>query len=693
MNNINESEVYRWFDLFKDNNQLTEVRIIGNNKVFSGYFKDARTLVENIKQYSDYNIYFTINSVKEECYGREQCNKIIQKPKNTTTDAEIEGRDWVFLDFDAKKIAGVNSTDEEVEYTKKKANQVYKFLIENGFNKPIVVFSGNGVHFYLKCALKASEENNNIVKRFTMAIAMLYSDDHVDIDQKIFNLGRISKIPGTISRKGSGNNKERPQRHCYITKVPDVIKINDIEYFKKIADLYPEDEIAPSSKNNYSTEKFDLDSFISKHNIRVTSTEKVADGTKYYLEHCLFNEQHKGKDAILFQRNNGAISYYCYHNSCSMNNWQKVRLMYEPDAYNKKDFSDRFKRPYQPKKEFIPIVQTEENGNTWLKMSDIEEPKLDINDYIPSGIKQIDDLIIGFKRKHVTVWSGYRGCAKSTLLNLIVLNSANMGYKSAMWTGELANDELKRWMYLQASGKAYNKQSDNHNFYYTPRNISLKIDKWIDNYFWLFNNKYGDNFKQIENSIRKLKEKEDLDTVILDNLMTLDVEDIDGDKNDKQKNLMKMLCKLAKDLNIHIHIVAHPNKSGTFLRPNNISGTGHIPDLAQNVFILHRVNQDFEVNSRDFLSKRQVFEISESRCTNCIEICKCRDKGSATDKFIKLYFELESNRLKNSIEEHIIYGWQEQPVQSEITFEHNVNSFIEPNESFFDESDDDKAPF
>lgn len=658
---INESEIYRWFDLMKGNNQLTEIRIIGNGQTFSGYFKDAKTLIESIKPYSNLNIYFTINRIDETCYGREQCNRIVRKPKNTTSDSEIIGRDFVFLDLDAKKISGVNATNEEVEKTKMKAKEVYKFLKENGFYEPIVAFSGNGVHFYLRCALLPSEENNKIIKRFTQAMGMLFSDEYVDIDQKIFNLGRIAKVPGTYSRKGSSDSVDRPQRMCYIVKAPQEIKVNDLEYFKKIAALYPEDEqVKPSYHNNYSTEKFDLQEFIKKHDIPVTHTTHVQDGTRYYLKHCLFNEQHKGRDAILFQHNNGAIAYFCYHNSCSGNDWHKVREMYEPDAYTRKPKDFHFSRQDRYKKEFVPIVETKEKGDVWLKMSQIKKPKFDLNNYIPTGIQQIDDLIIGFKRKHVTVWSGYRGCAKTTMLNMLILNAANMGYKSALWTGELDGDEEKTWLYLQASGKTFNKTTRN-GFYYTPDHISEKIDKWIDNYFWIFNSEYKNNFKQIVDKIRELKEKEDLDMVILDNLMTLDIDDLEGDKNDRQKNLMYMLTQLAKELNIHVHIVAHPNKSGTFLRPNNISGTGHIPDLAQNVFILHRINRDFSQNAKDFLSSSTLGEIEDSRCTNCIEICKCRDKGSAVDKFIHLYFELESNRLKNNISENIIYNWCDEP--------------------------------
>lgn len=661
MSNLyDESQIRCWFDIMKQNKKLTEVRLIGNNKVASGYFTDVDILLREIKPYlSEYNAYFVINSISPECYGRQQHDKIIVKPKNTTTDSEIVGRDYVFLDLDAHKVAGVNATDEEVERTKQKAREVYRFLKANSFNEPIVIFSANGVHFYLRCALMPTQENNDIIKRFTQAMGMLFSDEYVDIDQKIYNLARIAKIPGTYSRKGSIESKERPQRLCYIVKYPHEQKVNDIEYFKKIADLYPkEEEAKPNRYNNYSTERFSLDAFIEKHNIPVTRKVQVADGTRYYLEHCLFNEQHKGKDAILFQHNNGAVAYFCYHHSCSGNDWHKVREMYEPEAYTPKPFDPNYRKDFRVKREFQPIVETKEKGEVWLKMSSIAKPKFDVGDYIPSGVKQIDDLMIGFKRKHVTVWSGYRGCGKSSLLNMLILNGANYGYKSALWTGELDAAEEKSWLYMQAAGKQCNKETKN-GFYYTPESICDKIDPWIDKYFWIFNNEYGNNFGQILDKARELKRKENIDFIILDNLMTLDIDDMDGDKNDRQKKLMYALTCLAKELNIHIHIVAHPNKSGTFLRPNNISGSGHIPDLAQNVFILHRINRDFAVNAKDFLTSATIHEIQDSRCTNTIEICKCRDRGSAVDTFIKLYFEPESRRFKDSIAESVIYGWQD----------------------------------
>lgn len=690
------SEAYKWWDVLRDGNQLTEIRLISNDgKTASGIFDDIDVLIKAITPFTtDWNIYYTINRLTNDVKGLPQYNKIIVRPKQTCNDNTITARDYVCIDLDSVRLSGTNATEEQIAYTKKKANEVYKYLVSVGFNPCVVVFSGNGVHLYLRCAMLNNEKNTKLVKRFLHALAMMFTDEHTDIDTSVFNPARIMRLPSSYSCKGNKLDETRPQRLCKFVKIPQEIKVNDIAYFEKVAELYPEEESRPNASNNYSSERFDLATFISKYNINIDKVQKVAGGTKYLLKECPWNSNHKSPDSMLFQRDDGAVSFFCYHSSCQDKHWADFRKLYEPDYQKKIGYipSNRFKNAYQ--KEFEPIKQTDEKGEVWIKMSDIKKPRLDVSDYIPSGIEQIDKLIIGFKRKQVSLWSGYRGCGKSSILNMLILNAAQQGYKTALWTGELDGTEVKQWLYLQAAGKSYNKKSQFTDFYYTPDNICDKIDPWIDKYLFLFNNEYGENAKQLEYEIRKLKKEQDIDMVMLDSLMVLDYDDFDGDRNDKQKNLMRMLTKLAKELSIHIHLICHPNKSGTFLRVNNISGSGHIPDYAQYIFICHRLGMDFTNNSKEFLSPKTISEIVDSGCTNCIEICKCRDKGTAVDKFIKLYYEIESNRLKNSIAEHIIYGWVEDATQTEFA-EEKAETFpaisYNDNTDFLTQTDD--VPF
>lgn len=657
-------QIHAWWQVFQHGGELTEIRIVGKY-TDSGYYKDINNLIRDVEANEHKGaVYFTINPPKEACYGRKQQE---QMPTGggkmaTTQDADIASRRFVLLDLDCVTgVSDVNSTDEEKAFALQKCRDIFRYLRKEGFNDGIVNDSANGYHIFLPCELENTEENTKLVKRFISAIAMQFSDEHVKVDTSVFNASRIAKLPGTFSAKGSVESEDRPRRMCKILSVPVAVVATPRQYFERIANLYPEEE-RPSAYNNYSTQRFDLDEFITRHGIQVTKKIAVADGTRYILDHCLFNPNHRGKDAILFQHTSGAVAYYCFHNSCQGNDWRKLRETLDPGCYDRRyGVQPQLQRTWRRNEvnPQAPQEETPDKGKKWKKMSEIPRKEFDPSEYIPTGIPQFDDLIIGFKRKQVSLWSGYRGSAKSTIISQLVLNSANLGYKSAVWTGELSDGEFKTWLYLQAAGKNGNKQSQFNKFYYTPKEVAAKIDPWIDNYLWLYNNDYNDNYDALEADIREIVTKENIDQIFIDNLTILDIDELDHDIWKAQKAFMKRVHYLAIELNIHIHCICHPNKSAGFLRMNSISGSGHLPDIAQNTFIIHRINQDFDNLSKEFLGKATRDDILASGCTNVVEICKCRDKGAATDHFIKLWFELESNRLKNDIAEQIHYGWME----------------------------------
>ncbi len=687
--NFDESQIYRFWDIFKTGNQLTEIRLLSSsdNRNASGYFTDPKTMINAVKQYSnDYNVYFTINPLNPDCYGRPQRDKIINRANNTTTDNDIIGRDWVILDLDSKRTKGVNATEEQLNATKQKANDVYKFLVCNGFFHPVVICSGSGVHLYLKCALLPSEENTTMVKRFLKAMSMMFSDDKVDVDTSVHNLSRISRVPGFFNRKGSSADPERPQRLCSFVKVPDEIKINEKEYFEKIASLYPEEEIKPTEFNNYSTKPFDLDSFIAKYNIPVVGKREVADGTRYYLSHCLFNEQHKGKDAILFRHKNGAIAYFCYHNSCAGNNWHKVREMFEPDAYKKKPFQYSFKENIKENKVFVPKEENEEQGKKWLNMSDIKRVNIEDLLAIPTGYELLDKKIIGLFAGELSILSGLSASGKTSWLGCLSLNIINQGFKVGMWSGEMQDWRYQNWINQIAAGKTYVVKKDGYdNLYYTPNQYCKRIEEWLNNKLFLYNNNYGNKWAQLFEDIKELVEKKQVQMIILDNLAALEIDNYGGEKYSQQSKFVLEIKDYAKQKNIHVIIVCHPRKEMGFLRKESISGTADLTNICDNLFLLHRVGKDFSMRAGDFLGKDKVEEFMNF--SNVLEVAKNRQMG-VVDYLVGMYYEAESRRLKNNIAEHIHYGWEEFKEEELATMPIPNNEFRESLEDFVMGEDD-----
>lgn len=681
---MNEITIRQWYDTFKSGEELVEVRIVDNayKRTYSGYFTDVNTLLNEIRKYDNCNIYFTLNAINPACYDREQHDRIVTKPKSTTSDNDIVGRDWILIDIDTKKPSDTNSTDEEKEMAKEVVNNVFKFLRDEGFEKPVVCDSGNGFHLLYKIAMKNSNENTTICKEFLQVLDMLFSNPNVEIDCTTHNASRVCKLYGTFSRKGS-NTKKRPQRESKILRIPDEIKITPNEYFAKVAAMLPKPE-QPSKSNYYSNEKFDLEAFLNKHHIAVRNIVRTSSFTKYILDECPFNSSHRAPDSAIFEMSNGGLGFKCLHSSCSQYTWKDFRLKFEPDAYDHKEYQrHEHKMQYyssQKKEPFVPKKEDSAKGKKWLAMTDVQYVDMSKLVAIPTGYKELDKKIIGLLMGDVTVLSGLSGSGKTSWIDCVVLNAVQRGYKVGIWSGELQDFRFQSWIDQISAGKNYVcKKEGYENYYYAPKNIANQINKWLEGKLFLYNNNYGSKWQQLFADIKTLVENEGTQLIVLDNLMALQIDSYDGDKYTQQTRFINDLKEYAKAKNIHVILVCHPRKEGGFLRKESISGTADLTNLADSVIIIHRIGKDFEQRAGEFFGKDKV--LPYLKYNSVIEVCKNRSMG-VIDLLVGMYYEVESRRLKNEISENIVYGWQEQPAQ--LTFEPTPESDVSDLQDIYD---------
>ena len=78
-------------------------------------------------------------------------------------------------------------------------------------------------------------------------------------------------------------------------------------------------------------------------------------------------------------------------------------------------------------------------------------------------------------------------------------------------------------------------------------------------------------------------------------------------------------------------------------------------NAADNVFMMHRVNQDFLRLGGEFLGQSEIKKYEDF--TNVIEIMKNRDLG-VSDEFVGVYYEPESKRMLNYKQEYKRFGWK-----------------------------------
>lgn len=652
-----EDEIRRAITIMKPQDSLFEVRIMAGNSNASGYFTGADTLVHALRALrldGGSNVYITLNAVKDECYSRQQRDQFMKNVKPTTTDSDIFCYDWLMVDIDPQRAAGTSSSDSQINQAKLKGNEVYTFLKKNGFEEPVVAFSGNGVHLLYRICLKIDEENKKIVKDCLSVLDLFFSDAEMKVDTANFNPARICKFYGTQAQKGA-NTEERPHRMSYIIRSPEKPVQNDKALLQKLAGYLPMPEL-PQRYNNYNPTRFDLDEWLNQYGLRYTKAS-YGNGTKYILEQCPFDGSHTGKDACIFMMSNGAIGFHCFHNSCSGRTWQDVRRMYEPGAYDRQYVADKTYPNYRNPNYTVEKIQQVKVADgqpiffTTEQIRLLEEPP---EEFIKTGIEVIDQKMRGLKKGFVSCLSGLRAAGKSSIISQLTIEAREQGYRTALFSGELKPKNLLKWLLLQTAGKQHINSTQYEKFFVVRSPFDEVISKWLDEMVWVYNNYYGNNFASIMDKIKKCVTEHKVDLIILDNMMALNLMEMGSDKYQQQSHFVECLEDYAKLANVHILFVAHPRKSTGFLRLDDVSGSNDIVNRVDNAFILHRVNEDFKRLTKDMFKWKQDNPIY--LCSNVIEICKDRD-GGVQDEFVPLYFEPETKRLRNSPGECKTYGW------------------------------------
>lgn len=663
--NFDEQEVRKTMALMRAEDNLVEIRIITNGKISSGYFTSADVLLQELakQDLSHSQVYMTINKINPACYSREQKDCFKYGKITTTSDNDIVGYSFLMIDIDPTRPSETSSSNEELMLARKLGNKIFVFLQNIGFENPLTAYSGNGIHLMYKIRLKNDKTNKELVQKCLKTLDMLFSTEECKVDLTTFNPARISKLYGVVARKGT-NTEERPHRMSKIVGDDIELNVTDIKYLQQLCSYYPQEMEKPSQYNKYDPKNFSLQEWLDKYGLRYT-VGSYSDGTKFNLECCPFDSNHKGKDACVFQSKSGGIGFHCFHNSCADKTWKDVRIMFEPDAYEKKwketekKIYHNFNRDKAPEKKEI----VEKDGQpVLLSALDIyNKPKAE-ESFIRTGTMKIDARLRGLKKGYVTVVSGLRGSAKSTWLSNVVINAIDEGNRCAVYSGELSDQNFMRWMNLQIAGKGKVEKGQYEGYYEVSKDRRLKIAQWLNNKFWLYNNEYGNDFTAIIEILDKKIDEHKIDLLVLDNLMSFNIRSLNENKWDAQTDFVWALQKLSKSKDIHIIFVAHPRKALGFLRLDDISGTADIGNAVDNAFIVHRVNNDFKRLTKQMFGWADDNELYKA--TNVVEVAKDRD-GGTQDLFIGLYYEEESKRLKNFPTEQKLYGWDNPPKKAE----------------------------
>jgi hypothetical protein len=154
---------------------VAELRILdaGRAGTVSGYFDDRDTMVDAAARWSGKApaVYVTLNPCAPALLARA-ANRLKDRAKQTSSDADIVQRRWLPLDFDPVRPAGISSTDAEHAAALQRAQDCRSWLQGLSWPAPISADSGNGAHLLFRIDLPNDEASRTLVKRCLEAVAL-----------------------------------------------------------------------------------------------------------------------------------------------------------------------------------------------------------------------------------------------------------------------------------------------------------------------------------------------------------------------------------------------------------------------------------------------------------------------------------------------------------------------------------------
>ena len=158
-----------------------------------------------------YNCYTPMNPIRPEFS--------VSGGKGTTKD-DIAHRTKFMVDLDRKcnEAKKHPATRDELSRAEDLINKISDYAVEIGWGRPHKVMSGNGYHLYFTLAgLENDDESELLIKKTLETLAEKFDTEEFEIDTVVFDANRITKIIGTVARKGE-ETPDRPYRIVELIK-------------------------------------------------------------------------------------------------------------------------------------------------------------------------------------------------------------------------------------------------------------------------------------------------------------------------------------------------------------------------------------------------------------------------------------------------------------------------------------------
>ena len=194
-----------------------------------------------------------------------------------------------------------------------------------------------------------------------------------------------------------------------------------------------------------------------------------------------------------------------------------------------------------------------------------------------------------FRAGEVTVWAGQNGHGKTDVTTQIALSLVGQGQKVCIASFEMKPvTTISRMVRMYAMTNPFSHEYQSREGIDSLKTLYDEFGEWSTDKLWLYDQTGTAETETVLGMIKYCGKELGITDVFVDSLMKCvkGEDDFNG-----QKSFVDELCALAKDMNMHIHLVHHlkkPPKETDIPDKHDTKGSGSITDQVDNLFMVWR---------------------------------------------------------------------------------------------------------
>ena len=259
--------------------------------------------------------------------------------------------------------------------------------------------------------------------------------------------------------------------------------------------------------------------------------------------------------------------------------------------------------------------------STYMRDTDAQEKVRPAADFVEAGKARLRSLSktkriylpwpkcngsFEFRRGEVTVWAGQNGHGKTDITTQVALSLVGQDEKVCIASFEMKPvTTVGRMVRMFAMTNPFSQEFQVDEGLRLLDALYDKFGEWTNNGLWLYD-QTGTAYPDTVLGMVKYCAKElGITHIFIDSLMKCVKAE---DDYNGQKDFVDQLCAIAKDLDVHIHLVHHlkkPSKESDMPDKHDTKGSGAITDQVDNLFMVWRNKPKEDALKADPRSNKQ----------------------------------------------------------------------------------------